>query len=388
MLPAFLVAAGIPAFFAGLLMPIRHAGSLLPQLLTGGLIRRFPVRKWFWSCAALLQAVALIAIYFAAELLPARYAGPIVLLAVAVFSVASGVASIAYKDVLAKTIKRGRRGGLLAARASVGGALTLAAGGLIALGLGANGDSESDLLLFRALFAAAVVFWVVAAITFSCIREQPGATSGGKNMLVDIFGGLRFLQERDFQRFILARGLLLAIPLAVPFFILRSGASSGTSLSASAIGLPVVMLALAEIAANPLWGRLADRASSRAMTYGGALFVLCCAIPLFDGFASDFARDRLITPATFFLLGVAYAGVRLGRKTYIVDAAPDQYRSLFVAIGNTAIGLLTLILGGGGALLEYLVPGSAIAYFAALAVPGTIAAQYLAAPADFCRELK
>jgi hypothetical protein len=40
------------------------------------------------------------------------------------------------------------------------------------------------------------------------------------------------------------------------------------------------------------------------------------------------------------------AGFRLGRKTYLIEGAPADQRPTYVALGNTIIGVLT-ILGGG-----------------------------------------
>ena len=42
---------------------------------------------------------------------------------------------------------------------------------------------------------------------------------------------------------------------------------------------------------------------------------------------------------------VRHGGVRLGRKVYLVDMADNQNRSAYVAVSNTAIGIVTL--GGG-----------------------------------------
>ena len=55
-------AMGAPAVFVGLLLPLRQTGSLLPQLAISGYIRRYPIRKWFWVVAALVQVLMLLAI--------------------------------------------------------------------------------------------------------------------------------------------------------------------------------------------------------------------------------------------------------------------------------------------------------------------------------------
>ena len=53
---------GVPSFFSGLLVPVKNAGSLVPQLFVSGKIRRFSKRKYFWSGAALVQAIAMMSI--------------------------------------------------------------------------------------------------------------------------------------------------------------------------------------------------------------------------------------------------------------------------------------------------------------------------------------
>jgi MFS family permease len=55
----------------------------------------------------------------------------------------------------------------------------------------------------------------------------------------------------------------------------------------------------------------------------------------------------------FFVLGIAESGVRLGRKTYLVDGAPKDDRPLYVAFGNSAIGVITLAAGGLGLVAQF-----------------------------------
>jgi hypothetical protein len=61
-------------------------------------------------------------------------------------------------------------------------------------------------------------------------------------------------------------------------------------------------------------------------------------------------------PAFFFGLGVAHAGVRAGRKTYLVDLAGGVKRTDYVALSNTLIGLLLLVAGGLTSLASFLEP--------------------------------
>ncbi len=56
--------------------------------------------------------------------------------------------------------------------------------------------------------------------------------------------------------------------------------------------------------------------------------------------------------AALFILGIAHAGVRIGRKTHVVDLAGGDRKSEYVALSNTIIGVLLLVIGAlVGALL-------------------------------------
>jgi hypothetical protein len=58
-LPWLMSAVGAPTVFVGMLLPLRQAGTLLPQLAVAGRIRQYPLRKWFWVAAAMVQAISL-----------------------------------------------------------------------------------------------------------------------------------------------------------------------------------------------------------------------------------------------------------------------------------------------------------------------------------------
>lgn len=105
-LPWLLSAIAAPAALAGLLVPIKEAGSLLPQLAVAGRIRGFPKRKRFWVGAGSTQAVLLALMISAVVWFPPLFAGWSIVALLALFAMASGVGSVAFKDVLAKTIPR------------------------------------------------------------------------------------------------------------------------------------------------------------------------------------------------------------------------------------------------------------------------------------------
>jgi len=371
-LPWFLSALGAPTALAGLLVPIRQAGSMLPQLAVAGRIRGFKKRKWFWVGAGLVQAVVLLLMALLAPTLPALGAGLTVVVLLGVFSLASGVGSVSFKDVMAKTIPQGRRGRLLAVRATTGGILALGAGWLLRTYV-ADAVALTPYLIL--LFIAAGL-WFGAALLFGAIEEEDGATEGGRNALQEAKAGFKLLRKAPgFRRFIIARALLLSVTLSVPFYALDAKAL--TDNRTSSLGVFVIAASLAQVLSSPFWGRFSDRSSRTVMMLGGGLAAGAGTLALLFGFLPATQQNAYIYAFIFLLIGFARAGVRLGRKTYLVDGAPADQRPLYVALSNTIIGALTLAGGAFGLVAGAFGLRSLIAIFVILALLGVLLSWYM-----------
>jgi MFS family permease len=57
-------------------------------------------------------------------------------------------------------------------------------------------------------------------------------------------------------------------------------------------------------------------------------------------------------PLIYFILSIAHEGIRIGRKTYIVDIADGNKRTDYVAISNTFIGVILIFAGLFGIIAE------------------------------------
>ncbi|MDX1711376.1 MAG: MFS transporter [Rhodovibrionaceae bacterium] len=376
-LPWLLGALGAPAVIATYLLPIKQAGSLVPQMAVAARIRAAARRKVFWVAAGLSQAVALALMIPAALFLPPLAAGLAILVLMALFSIASGVGSVAFQDVMGKTVPKGRRGRLLSNRAAIGGALTLAAA--VAMRAGLGGEALWPLLL---LVGVAAGLWVAGALFFAAIEELPGATEGGRNLVAETKRGFAFVRQVPaFRTFLSARALLLAVELATPFYALHAQAIYGQSVS----GLAVFVLAigLANIVSSPFWGRFADASSRSVLALAGlvgagaaALALVIHAVPALQGWPAVYA-------VVFVLLGLAEQGVRLGRKTYLVDAAPKDDRPLYVAFANTAIGVLALVFGALGIVAQIVGPAFLVGVILVLSLLGALVSRTMAEADDF-----
>jgi hypothetical protein len=78
--------------------------------------------------------------------------------------------------------------------------------------------------------------------------------------------------------------------------------------------------------------------------------ILSIAVALWSWLGFSATASLWFYPIAFFGLGIAHAGVRLGRKSYLVDMAEGNRRTDYVAVSNTVIGALFLASGLIGAL--------------------------------------
>lgn len=348
-LPWLFQLLGTPVWMFGFLVPIKQSFSLLPQLLVAGQIRRLAVRKWVWVGSGLVQMFCLLLMIPVALWFSPAAAGVCLLALLLVFSIASGTASVAFQDVLGKTIDKGHRGQLLARRAFIGGILTTFAGFVI----NRLQESEQQLTPVLYLLFFAALLWALAALCFALIREAPGAVDGGRNAITEAAAGLGFYREHHgFRRFLAARGLLLTVEMATPFFVLHAGQL--LQLRMQDIGLLVSAVGFSQLVSSPFWGRMADSTSRQVMlrslqiaTAAAVLAVLLTFIPL----SSLRYLGYLLV---FVLIGLAEGGARLGRKTYLVDAVPAAERATFTAFSNSAIGLLAVVAGLAGFIAQWL----------------------------------
>ncbi len=343
---------GAPVSMIAFLVPIRESGSMLPQLLIASYIRKRPIRKWIWVAGSILQFFSIAGIAVAAFMLKGGAAGWAIIGLLVLFSISRGLSSVASKDVIGKTIPKSRRGRLNGYSTAVSGILVILAG----LFLMSRSEDDPGIEFYTYLLIFAAFLWVIGAVIYSRIRELPGETSGGGNAFREAIARLNLLRsDKPFRNFVIARSLLLCSALTAPFYVVLAQNYLGKEIFM--LGLFILAGGIAGSVSAPFWGRMADISSKRVMIRGalitsilGVLFFIIVAwIP--------FLRETSwLYPVAFLILGIAHSGVRLGRKTYIIDMAGGNKRTDYVAVSNTVIGFILLLAGGLSALASFLSP--------------------------------
>ena len=361
-------ALGAPAFLIGLLVPLREAGALVPQLFAAGAIRALPVRKWAWAISSLIQGVCVAAMGAVVLIFDGAMVGWIVVCLLAVFALSRSVASVAYKDVLGKTVSKAKRG------TTTGTADSIAAFVVLAFGLALSFDvlTRSVEVVSAALFIAGGC-WIVAAAVFLTLREEPGATEGGGNAFSTAMSQLSLLREdRQLQRFIATRGLLIATGLAPPYLVTIVAQRGGTDLSQ--LGPFIVASGLASVVSSYFWGRLSDRSSRRVLIYSGMLGCVSMVLALSVTFLAPTWFLAYAMAVVLFVLMIAYKGVRLGRSTHIVDMGSGDNRAAYTALSNTIVGGLLMLAAVFGALASLAGTWVVIAVFAVMCAGAAVVA--------------
>jgi MFS family permease len=181
------------------------------------------------------------------------------------------------------------------------------------------------------------------------------------------------IKDLELQKFLLARGLMISTALVGPIYV--SLAQRETEQTLGGLGWLILASGLAGTVSSSFWGALSDMSSRLTMAaaafLAGALGLgVIAGVSLVPGMTDNIAFYAFI----LFLLGIAHAGVRIGRKTHIVDMAGGDRKAEYVALSNTIIGVLLLVIGAlTSAVLGYDLE-AAIVVLSIMAICGAIMA--------------
>lgn len=345
---------------------------MLPQALLTPLILRAPQRKWVFVAGALIQAVSVAVMATAAALGSGLSAGITVLGALVVFSLGRSLGSITSKDVQGRTIPKGERG-------QINGIATTASGFVvITLGLAIRYFGGTDLTgpQIAWLISAGAILWVGVAVVYAGIREPrdaaPRTMSAGAGWFSEMLKLLK--DDKPFRRFVTVRSLLLVSALSPPFIVTLAAQSGHDTIAG--LGGYIIASGIAALIGGRIFGRLADRSSRRLMAVGAAISSATLILLVGVRGAIDFSEGSVWEAAlyimTYFVLTLIHTGVRVGRKTYVVDMAEGDLRTTYVAVSNSAMGVILLGIGALSSALALVGISWALLLLATLGVLGSI----------------
>ena len=393
-LPWLFHVLGVPAALVGLLVPIRESGSMLPQAFLTPLVVRVEKRKWVFVSGALVQAAAVAVMAVIAALGSGTAAGVGILVALAGFSLGRCLCSIASKDVQGRTIPSGERGQIIGLATSASGFVAITLG----LAIRILGGEDLDHTALAILLAVGAMLWMLSASIYAQVREPAGEkhAGAGDGDAADSGAAKRdgsgsedgdaadqrtswfadavalFREDETFRKFISVRGLLLVSSLSPPFIVSMSVAAGTGALTG--LGGFILASGVAALIGGRIFGRMADRSSrllmARAASAASVVAIALVVVVALPGFNGGSAIGAAVFVGAYFLLTLLHSGVRVGRKTYVVDVAEGDTRTAYVAVGNTMMGVILLVVGAISSALALLGVQWALVFLAVLGLIG------------------
>lgn len=382
-LPWLFSALGVPPALTGLLVPIRESGSMLPQAALTPLVVKARYRKHVFVAGALTQAASVAVMMGVAVFASGLVAGLIIIAALAVFASGRCLCSIASKDVQGRTIPKGERGQINGLATTVAGFVAITLG--LAIRVWGGDDLTPQMLSW--ILGLGAVLWAAVAAVYISIDEPSDAESSksasaksapaksaqdakASNWFKDTIDLLR--TDQLFRHFVTVRSLLLVSSLSPPFIVMLSVQSGASGLTG--LGGFVIASGLASLLGGRIFGRFADASSKRLMNIGAAvasaIIVATILIASIPALTDQHTLISVVFVVAYFLITLMHTGVRVGRKTYVVDMAEGDMRTTYVAVSNSAMGFMLLIVGGISSALATIHVFYALGFLAVMGLVG------------------
>ena len=347
-----MLSIGAPTWMVGWLVPIRESGALLPQALLSFYLRDHSKRHIVWRAGMIIQTLSvaciLLALFMASSgATNSAVSGAIVLIALILLSLGRSSCSLTVKDMEADVAEKGERGNLIGMASTISGVATLA----VALPLLLVSEALDKRMLMGIIGFSASVF----ALTLVCMWPIKTDVKVGK----DSDSNTRVFSvnfDSTVYKFIFVRGLFVHSALVAPYFMIQKEESA-----ANLLPVYIVAEALATLISSLIWGKVADKSARLTLQIAGAMALVACI-----GLLVSNSESLVSSAALFFVLSIAHAGVRTGRKTYSLDVKEGQERTELVGFSNTSIGLILLAFGSLYAALTPVLTFSVVYVMAAM----------------------
>ena len=335
-LPWLLASLGAPIWIVSMLVPIRESGSLIPQWPLKQKVRHIENRLVIWRWGIVIQAFSICLMLTSAIFTEALIAGLLILFCLLLLSLGRSLSSLSMKDIQGINVEKGQRGKLVGMASTMSGLLSLITAGLLILSPQDMSIKAIQLMITFSAFIMFVSLFLSIGLTAN-LSDNKKDSNDGKSLWKTIN------QQADLRQLIISRCLLLHAALIAPFFV------SASAINNDFFQLPyfIIASAMASFLSSYLWGKMADKSSIHTMFYATLVCISASVAFYFITSIDNWWVDVFL----FFVLNLGYAGIRIGRKTYMLDIAQGSQRTLYVAAANSMVGYVLLMLGGLYALL-------------------------------------
>lgn len=371
----------------GLVAPLGDAGWFLPQIFISARIQHLPRKMPSYIASAAVRAATwmlLAATVWFVDDPRILLAGFFILYLLA--RLTSGLSGLAFFDVVAKTVPARRRGSYFAWRQFLGGLLGLNAAWMLKIVL--NHPALPFPRGHALLFVLYCVGIAVGMTAFSLVREPPGlATSGPATVGEQLRrAGRLWRRDRVYRRYMLVRVALALAGMALPFYTIYAKNVLGAP--AGIVGLYLGVRIATYLLFNLPWGRLSDRHGNRLVLrllllgIGGTALLALALVGAVALFGLQGAWLPYLALPLFFLDGATRPAQELAGSNFLLELVPEGERSLYLGFSNTVMGIVIILSGLGGLVVDALGFAGLFALALGLCACGYILARGLPEPRE------
>jgi hypothetical protein len=349
-LPVFISRLTDSSVLIGIFSHLEWFGWLFPQLLAAIFLAHRKKVLFFYNGLSLLRlllfGICIVSIFLFRD----NYGAILITFGISftVFSLSSGLAGVAFIEIVGKIIPLNRRGSFFGMRMFSGGLLA-ALGGILVKRIIAIYEFPYD------FGYVCIVAWILMFLGLSCfalIKEpEVGQRLAKASPTVQMRAALSILKhDVNFRNLIFSRIWINTALMALPFYVVFSLEHLHAPEWIAGIYLTFQMIGY--LGSNLLWGWLCNRISNKMVI---VLAALCRAFPPIIAFACFYyPLNPLLFSPVFVFIGMAESGVDMGFMTYLLEISPEKGRVLSIGLLHTVIAPTVLFSGVGGLLIQLL----------------------------------
>ena len=347
-LPVFISKLTSSRTLIGIISHVEWFGWMFPQLFAAAFLAHKKKALGFYNSLSIIRLILFASVIASIFIFSDNY--PVILLVFGVgftiFSLSSGIAGVAFMEVVGKTIPADRRGSFFGWRMFSGGLLA-ALCGLVIKKIIAAYRFPYD-FGYTCIIAWSLMFF--GLLCFALLREpeniDPLEKAPPKMHLktaVKIFK-----DNENLRKLIFSRAWLNTALMAAPFYVIFAIEFLGAEEWMAGIYLTAQMIGY--LGSNLLWGWLSNRVSNRLVILLSGFFRILSPLIAFGG--CFITIDPYVFSGVFLFLGMAEAGIDMGYMNYMLEISPDKGRPLYIGLVHTLIAPTILFAGLGGWLSE------------------------------------
>ncbi len=324
------------ATFVGLIASLYKVGWFFPQAVSAYYLQDMPFKKPVYIRASIARVFTLLSMTVLVAL--ANKVSHVTLLCsvvalVATYSALSGFGSVAFMDIIARTVDPMLRATFFSMRWALGGILSIGAG-YAAKWVIQHINFPTN---YSLLFGLSTTFIALSAAMFALAVEPTSPMPDKKENFREILTGGISLMRNDsaFRNLYLFRVMIAIWSSALPLYIVYARKELG--IAESFAGILAAVQIIGRILPNALWSYIGNKFGNKYILITSAFFAT--PMPFLALFLSEVpdSMKLALLGLIFFSGAAALNGIIVGSLSYMLDIAPEHVRPKYIGVFNTYI---------------------------------------------------